>query len=80
MLNPPSQEKRISIEGVRAHPWYTQPLPSRYQKALDKLSRDQHKINLTISSGKFRNAERDAALKVSRRQQQRTAATDLLTI
>jgi len=56
------QDSRISIEGIKAHPWFTKPLPSKYQKALDVLGREQAKQDATFSAAKCRSAERDRAL------------------
>jgi hypothetical protein len=51
---------RITIDGILQHPWMARPLPPKYQKALDELLKDQHRIDITAMSGQFRNKSRDA--------------------
>lgn len=59
------QEKRISIEGIKQHPWYTKPLPAKYAKQLATMAAAQAKIDASAHDGKNRSAERDRALKVT---------------
>lgn len=56
------QEARISIPGIKQHPWYLKPLLPKYQAALDQLNREQAAIDLKATSGAFRNKNRDKAL------------------
>ena len=34
-------------------------MPPKYQKALDELGKEQHKIDISAMSGQFRNKTRD---------------------
>ena len=34
-------KKRITLEDIEAHPWYSMPLPPRLQAQLDRMDREQ---------------------------------------
>lgn len=40
----PEEGARITIEGIKAHPWYTKPLPARFQAAWDDIQLQEHQI------------------------------------
>jgi serine/threonine protein kinase len=39
------EKMRISIDGLKSHPWTTKPLLPRYQAALDHLREEQKKVD-----------------------------------
>mmetsp|Transcript_9712 Transcript_9712/g.18147 ORF Transcript_9712/g.18147 Transcript_9712/m.18147 type:complete len:425 (-) Transcript_9712:282-1556(-) len=56
------QDARISVEGIKNHPWFNKPLPSRYAEALNDLNEAQHLIDEQVAKGAYTSAERDKAL------------------
>ncbi|KAI8468136.1 MAG: kinase-like domain-containing protein [Monoraphidium minutum] len=57
-----NQDSRISIEQIVKHPWFSHPLPQRYEDALAALQKEQATITSRFSVSNFRSKERDAAL------------------
>jgi serine/threonine-protein kinase SRK2 len=61
-----NQETRIGVEEIVAHPWFTRPLPDKYERALEVLRADQAAIDARLAAaaaqGPGRSRERDAAL------------------
>ena len=39
------QEKRLSVEEIRAHPWMKKPLPPKYANALKRIAEEQEVRN-----------------------------------
>ena len=59
------QDSRISVEGIKNHPWFKKPLPPHLQKALDELRESQLKVDEQVNKGAFHSKDRDQALEVS---------------
>ena len=57
-----NQDSRISIEGITKHPWFSRPLPARYEAALAALQKEQAAITKRFAASNFRSKERDALL------------------
>lgn len=60
----PTQDSRISIETIKAHPWFKKPLPAKYTQALATLSKAQAAINEACVQAQGQSGERDKALEV----------------
>lgn len=43
-------KKRITVDGIMQHPWYTQPLPSQYQSQLQHLEQVQVELEAHMKS------------------------------
>eukprot|EP00798_Chlamydomonas_sp_ICE-L_P019999 gene19999-26712_t len=56
--------RRITIEGIRAHPWYTKKIPDKYEAALKAIQLDQLIIDKNVEGGKFVSEERDKSLEL----------------
>eukprot|EP00879_Flechtneria_rotunda_P027184 GHRR01029062.1.p1 GENE.GHRR01029062.1~~GHRR01029062.1.p1 ORF type:complete len:211 (+),score=73.67 GHRR01029062.1:167-799(+) len=57
------EHKRITISGIRNHPWFCKPLPPLYQQALAAMNQEQASIDQQVAAGAFVNKDRDSALK-----------------
>ena len=45
------EAERINIEGIKAHPWYNEPLTERLQDALDEIHSKQSILRAWIQDG-----------------------------
>lgn len=55
-------DSRLDVVGIKAHPWFTKPLPDCYRQGLEKLNKEQADRDKALEKGNFKNAERDKAL------------------
>lgn len=58
------QDKRISVDEIKGHPWVTKPLAPKYAAALQRLAAEQADVDGRAASGQARSKDRDAALDV----------------
>lgn len=56
------EPKRIDIPGIRAHPWYNNPLPAVYEEALKQIAHDQEETTARVRAAEWHNKQRDVAL------------------
>lgn len=42
------EDKRITMQGIKQHPWFCKPLPPLYAHALEQLNREQQQINQQV--------------------------------
>mmetsp|Transcript_7770 Transcript_7770/g.19278 ORF Transcript_7770/g.19278 Transcript_7770/m.19278 type:complete len:422 (-) Transcript_7770:514-1779(-) len=56
------EAKRIDIPGIRAHAWYTAPLPDMYESVLKELGVQQETITQRMEAGLYASESRDKAL------------------
>jgi hypothetical protein len=47
------------------HPWFSRPLPEKYETALAQLQEEQRAIDARVAGGNYRSKERDAQLQVN---------------
>lgn len=57
------ESQRITVSGIKAHPWFTRTLPPLYRDALEQLRREQEVIDQQVAAGAFLSRDRDSALK-----------------
>ncbi|KIZ07629.1 hypothetical protein MNEG_0325 [Monoraphidium neglectum] len=57
------EPKRITVAGIKRHPWFNRQLPSQYGGALEQLAREQKAIDQQVATGAFVCRDRDSALK-----------------
>lgn len=46
-----NESERISISGIKAHPWYSEPLTERLQSALDEIYNKQSLLHSWVEEG-----------------------------
>ncbi|WIA21648.1 hypothetical protein OEZ85_000821 [Tetradesmus obliquus] len=59
-----NQDSRITIDGIIRHPWFSRPLPEKYETALAQLQEEQRAIDSRVAGGNYRSKERDAQLQM----------------
>eukprot|EP00882_Tetradesmus_deserticola_P006747 GHRQ01007102.1.p1 GENE.GHRQ01007102.1~~GHRQ01007102.1.p1 ORF type:complete len:413 (+),score=168.08 GHRQ01007102.1:275-1513(+) len=57
-----NQDSRITIDDIIRHPWFSRPLPAKYEAALAQLQEEQRAIDARVAGGNYRSKERDAQL------------------
>eukprot|EP01025_Chloroclados_australasicus_P047534 TRINITY_DN533_c0_g1_i1.p1 TRINITY_DN533_c0_g1~~TRINITY_DN533_c0_g1_i1.p1 ORF type:complete len:422 (-),score=65.27 TRINITY_DN533_c0_g1_i1:537-1802(-) len=57
------ENRRISVQEIKSHPWYVKPLAPEYQAAWEDIQRRQKRIDKMVKIGLFQNTKRDNALK-----------------
>lgn len=58
-----NEKRRMSIEDIKAHPWFQTKLDAKYEAALSKLHVQQEVIDGHVEQGAFKSRKRDEALK-----------------
>lgn len=48
------EKKRIKIDAIKQHPWYTEPLSAKYAAAMDKLRKDQADLTRRMELARVR--------------------------
>lgn len=46
-------EERITIDGIKKHPWYTKDLSPKYQAAIDDLQKQQKSLEDHVSKQRY---------------------------
>jgi hypothetical protein len=49
-----NEATRITVDGIKKHPWFVKPLLPQYQAALQELAEMQVKIESKAEAGQFR--------------------------
>lgn len=54
----------VCLYYICRHPWFSRPLPEKYETALAQLQEEQRAIDSRVAGGNYRSKERDAQLQV----------------
>lgn len=46
------QSKRITLEEIKKHPWYTQKLPAQYEEALRSMKHEQAMMDMAANGAR----------------------------
>jgi serine/threonine protein kinase len=56
------EEKRIDVKGIKAHPWFSTPMRTEFQEAIEKMELSQTEVDNRAMIGAFRSKQRDDAI------------------